>query len=100
MGVVVNGVLYPNVTIKKNGESVTGSFYKMQVMASGSVVGASPYSAGAPGHIMGLRDANGLDIVSASMGTGGLFIPPGTVIEMAITSASLDTTSAPIMFWS
>jgi hypothetical protein len=93
----INGVYYPGVIIKKNGESITGSFYKMQVMASGSVVGGS---AGAPGHIRALKDASGTDIVSASMGAGGLFIPPGTTIEMTITSASLDATSAPIMFWS
>jgi hypothetical protein len=96
---VVNGVFYPNVRIVKNGESITGSYYKMQVMASGSVVGAAPYSAGAPGHIMALKNAEGADIVAGSMGAGGLFIPPGTIIEMTITSASLDTTSAPIMFW-
>ena len=94
---VVNGVFYPNVIIKKNGESITGSYYKMQVMASGSVVGGS---AGAPAHIMALKDASGNDVVNASMGAGGLFIPAGTIVEMTITSASLDTTSAPIMFWS
>lgn len=93
---VVNGVNYPNIIIKKNGESVTGSFYKMQVMASGSVVGGS---AGAPAHIMALKDMSGVDIVNASMGAGGLFVPAGTTIEMNISSASLDTTSAPIMFW-
>ena len=93
---VVNGVFYPNVVIKKNGESITGSYYKMQVMASGSVIGGS---AGAPAHIMALKNAEGADIIAGSMGAGGLFIPPGTVIEMTITSASLDTTSAPIMFW-
>ena len=93
---VVNGVFYPNVVIKKNGESITGSYYKMQVMASGSVIGGS---AGAPAHIMALKNAEGADIITGSMGAGGLFIPPGTVIEMTITSASLDTTSAPIMFW-
>lgn len=93
---VVNGVFYPNVVIKKNGESITGSYYKMQVMASGSVAGGS---AGAPAHIMALKNAEGTDIIAGSMGAGGLFIPPGTVIEMTITSASLDTTSAPIMFW-
>ena len=92
----INGVYYPGVIIKKNGESITGSFYKMQVMASGSVVGAS---AGAVAHIRALKDASGFDIVSASMGAGGLFIPPGTTIEINITSASLDATSAPVMFW-
>lgn len=90
-------ISFPTITIKKNGESITGSFYRMQVMASGSVVGGS---AGAPAHIMGLKDANGVDIIAASMGAGGLFIPAGTTIDMMITSASLDTTSAPIMFWS
>lgn len=92
-----NLISFPSVTIVKNGQSITGSFYKIQVMASGSVVGGS---AGAPGHIMALKDFNGVDIVSTSLGSGGLFIPPGTLIEMMITSASLDTTSAPILFYS
>jgi hypothetical protein len=91
---------YPSVTILKNGQSITGSFTKIQVMASGSVVGVAPYSAGAPGHFIALKDFNGVDIVSASLGSGGLFVPPGTVIEMIITSASLDATSAPVMFFS
>jgi len=95
-----NIINYPAVTIVKNGQSITGSFYKIQVMASGSVVGAAPYSAGSPAHIMALKNHNGLDIVSASLGTGGLFVPPGTVIEMMITSASLDATSAPVLFYS
>ena len=94
-----NIINYPTVTIVKNGQSVTGSFYKIQVMASGSVVWAAPYSAGAPAHIRALKDSNGLDIVSASL-SGGLFVPPGTVIEMLITSASLDSTSAPVLFYS
>lgn len=94
-----NIINYPTVTIVKNGQSVTGSFYKIQVMASGSVVGAAPYSAGAPGHILALKNHDGLDIVSASL-AGGLFVPPGTVIEMMITSASLDSTSAPVLFYS
>ena len=94
-----NIINFPTVTIVKNGQSVTGSFYKIQVMASGSVVGAAPYSAGAPAHIRALKDSNGVDIVSASL-TGGLFVPPGTVIEMMITSASLDATSAPVLFYS
>jgi hypothetical protein len=49
---------------------------------------------------MALKDAGGTDLVAASLGAGGLFVPPGTIIEMTITSASLDTSSAPIMFWS
>jgi hypothetical protein len=91
---------FPNVTVVRNGQSVTGSFNKIQVMASGSVVGAAPYSAGAPAHFKALKDYNGIDIVSASLGAGGMFIPPGTIIEMLITSASLDATSAPVLFYS
>lgn len=87
----------PSVTILKNGQSITGSFTKIQVMASGSVVGTT---AQAPAHFMALKDYNGVDIVSASLGAGGMFVPPGTVIEMIITSASLDTTSAPVLFYS
>ena len=91
---------FPSVTVLKNGQSITGSFTKIQVMASGSVVGAAPYSAGSPAHFMALKDYKGVDIVSASLGAGGMFVPPGTVIEMLITSASLDTTSAPVLFYS
>jgi hypothetical protein len=88
---------FPSVTVLKNGQSITGSFTKIQVMASGSVVGGS---AGAPAHLKALKDYKGVDIVSASLGAGGMFIPPGTIIEMLITSASLDTTSAPVLFYS
>ena len=93
MATVVNGITYPTTTVKINGQSITGSFYKIQVLASGSVVGGS---AGAPAHILALKGADGIDIAPA----GGLFIPPGMTIEMQITSASLDTTSAPIIFYS
>ena len=94
-------IQFPNITIVKNGESITGSFYKMQVMASGSVVGTSGTpSLYAPAHIMALKDHNGTNIVSASFGTAGMFVPTGTTIEMLITSASLDTTSAPILLYS
>ena len=90
---VVNGVLYPSTTLAINGQSVTGSFYKFQVLASGSVVGGSE---GAPAHFMAIKDAAGNNITPA----GGLFIPKGMTVEMQITSASLDTTSAPVLFYS
>jgi hypothetical protein len=91
---VVNGILYPAVTLVINGQSITGSFYKFQVLASGSVIGGSAES---PAHFRALRGANGVDLVPA--GTG-MFIPPGTAIEMQVTSASLDSTSAPVLFYS
>jgi hypothetical protein len=87
----------PSVTILKNGQSITGSFTKIQVMASGSIPGSSSI---APAHFKALKDFKGVDIVSASFGSAGMFVPPGTIIEMLITSASLDTTSAPVLFYS
>jgi hypothetical protein len=87
---------FPSAVVLTSGQSVTGSFNKFQVMASGSVVTAGG-SAFAVGHIKALRDGNN-DLISFSSGSG-LFLPPGTVVELMITSASLDTTSAPIMFF-
>ena len=43
---------------------------------------------------------NNIDIVSASFGTAGMFIPANSTVEMMITSASLDATSSPVLFYS
>ena len=88
---------FPKVIVVKNGQSVTGSFNKIQVMASGSIPGSSSI---APAHFKALKDYNGIDIVSASFGSAGMFVPPGAIIDMLITSASLDATSAPVLFYS
>ena len=84
---------FPSAGLLMNGQSITGSFYKMQVMASGSVVGAS---ADAVAHFTALKDIRGNNIVPA----GGMFVPPGTILEFTVTSASLDATSAPVLFFS
>ncbi len=86
---------FPSAVLLRQGQSTTGSFNRLQVMASGSVVTAGG-SAFAVGHISALKDGNGNSLTTS----GPLFLPPGTVIELMITSASLDTTSAPIMFFS
>ena len=83
---------FPKITILKNGQSITGSFNKMQAMMSGSISGSA--------HFKALKDFNGVDIVSASFGSAGMFVPPGAIIDMLITSASLDATSAPVLFYS
>jgi hypothetical protein len=93
MSQTVNGIVYPSAILAINGQSVTGSFNKFQVLASGSVVGGSE---GAPAHFMALKGANGVDIAPA----GGIFVPKGTTVEIFVTSASLDTTSAPVLFYS
>ena len=88
--------IYPSAVIAYQGQSITGSFNRFQVMASGSF-GPATGSGWSPGHITALKDGNGnsLNITTAT----GLYIPPGVVVELMITSASLDTTSAPIMFF-
>lgn len=87
---------FPSAVLLLQGQSVTGSFNRFQVMASGSVVTAGG-SAFAVGHISALKDGNN-NLISFTSGSG-LFLSPGTVIELMITSASLDTSSAPIMFF-
>jgi hypothetical protein len=87
---------FPTATIVYQGQSITGSYNRFQVMASGSVVSTGG-SAFAVGHISALRDGNGTLFSFPS--TSGLFIPPGTNIDFSITSASLSATSAPIMFF-
>jgi len=86
---------FPSAVLLRQGQSITGSFNKLQVMASGSVVTAGG-SAFAVGHITALRDGNG-DLLINSGSTA--FLSPGTVIELMMTSASLDASSAPIMFF-
>jgi len=83
---------FPSAVLVRQGQSITGSYNRIQALASGS---ASTVSA----HITGLRDGNGN---SFSLGSGiatALFLPPGTVMELMITSASLDATSAPVLFY-
>jgi hypothetical protein len=85
---------FPSVAIVRQGQSITGSFNRFQVIASGSVVTAGG-SAFAVGHISALKDGNGSLLTTS----GPLFLSPGTVVELLITSASLDASSAPIMFF-
>jgi hypothetical protein len=94
-------VPFPTVTILANGQSITGSFYKIAVLASGSQVGTtgSP-SAYNPAHFLALKDANNNNMIPSALSGSGIFIPPGTIMDMYITSASLDSTSAPVAFYS
>ena len=87
---------FPSATVLYQGQSLTGSYNRFMVLASGSF-GPSTGSAYAPGHITALKDGNGnsFNINAAT----GLYLPAGTVVELMITSASLDATSAPIMFF-
>ena len=86
---------YNTVTVLANGQSITGSFYKMVAFNSGS----SGVNLTAPAHFRGLKDQNGNSLIPAALAANGLFIPPGTTIEALITSASLDGTSAPVLLY-
>jgi hypothetical protein len=83
---------FPSAALVRAGQSITGSFNRMQCFASGS---ASTVS----GHISALKDGNGNAFSLGITNATGLFIPPGAIVELLITSASLDVTSAPIMFF-
>jgi len=88
---------FPSAIIVYQGQSITGSYNKFQVLASGSF-GPSTGSVFAPGHISALKDGNGTSLIANS--GSAMYLPVGTVVELMITSASLNTTSAPIMFFS
>jgi hypothetical protein len=79
---------FPSAAIVRQGQSITGSFNRIQSLASGS---ASTVS----GHIIALKDGNGNSLTTS----GPLFLPPGVVVQLLVTSASLDASSAPIMFF-
>jgi hypothetical protein len=87
---------FPSAVLVLQGQSITGSFNRLQVLASGSF-GPTTGSAFAPGHISALKDGNGTTISFNS--SSAIYLPQGAVMELMITSASLDTTSAPIMFF-
>jgi hypothetical protein len=83
---------FPSAVLLRQGQSITGSFNRIQCFASGSASTAN-------GHISALKDGNGNAFSLGTTNATGLFLPPGTVMDLVITSASLDTTSAPIMFF-
>jgi len=83
---------FPSAVLVRQGQSITGSFNRIQALASGS---ASTVSA----NITGLRDGDGNSFSLSSSIATSIFLPPGTIMELMITSASLDATSAPVMFY-
>lgn len=94
MPVTSNGLVYTTAVIKTQTQSITGSFVGLMALASGSVTSTFPHVA----DFVALKDLAGTDIV-ATGGVGHLFLPAGTVLTMNFTSASLHSTSAPVMFF-
>jgi hypothetical protein len=73
----------------RGGQSITGSFAGF-IGCSNTV---NTYI-----HFTGLRDANGVQLVTSGS-TPALYFKEGQVIPLFITSASLDATSANVVFF-
>jgi hypothetical protein len=83
---------FPSAVLVRQGQSITGSFNRIQALESGS---ASTVSA----NIIGLRDGDGNSFSLSSGISTSIFLPPGAIMELMITSASLGATSAPVIFY-
>ena len=73
----------------RGGQSITGSFAGFVGCGSG----ANNYI-----HFTGLKDANGTQLVTSGS-TPALYMKEGVVYPIVVTSASLDTTSANVVFF-
>jgi hypothetical protein len=73
----------------KGGQSVTGSFAGFIACSTGTTSYA---------HFTGLKDANGVNLV-VSGSPAALYFKEGTFYPIFVTSASLDATSANILFF-
>jgi len=95
MPITSTGVFYTTVTTITQTQSITGSFIGILALASGSIISTFPHVA----DFTGLKDLAGSSLIPAG-GVGHLFLPAGTYLNINITSASLHSTSAPVMFFS
>lgn len=91
----INGIVYTTATTITQTQSITGSFIGCLALASGSVISTFPHVA----DFTGLKDLAGNSLIPAG-GLGHLFLPAGTMLNMNITSASLHSSSSPVMFFS
>jgi len=84
-----NGILYNTATVITQSQSITGSFIGCLALNSGSA------GTLAPADFTALKDFGGNNIASGTR----IFLAPGTRLDMLITSASLNSSSAPVMFF-
>jgi hypothetical protein len=73
----------------RGGQSITGSFAGFV----GCQNGITSYI-----HFKGLKDANGIELVTSGS-SPSLYMKEGIVYPLAVTSASLDITSANVVFF-
>lgn len=89
MPTTLNGIVYTTATVITQSQSITGSFIGCLSLASGSAGGSTPAD------FTSLKDLAGTNIFPGTH----MFLPPGTPLNINITSASLHSTSAPVMFF-
>ena len=81
----------PTAILIKGGLSITGSFAGFSVLPNSSTT-----PQGQVAHFLGLKDANGASL----MGSGSnLYFTAGQTYPIYVTSASLDATSANVLFY-
>jgi len=90
MPVTPSGLVYTTAVVITQTQSITGSFIGCLALSSGS-------TAAAPADFVALKDLAGSNIVPVA--AGHIFLYPGTPLNINITSASLHSTSAPVMFF-
>ena len=90
MPVTLTGLVYTTATVVTQSQSITGSFIGCLALSSGSATAT-------PADFVALKDLAGSNIVPAA--AGHIWLHPGTPLNINITSASLHSTSAPVMFF-
>jgi hypothetical protein len=81
----------PTAILIKGGESITGSFAGFSVLPNSQTT-----PQGQVAHFIGLRDASGASLLRSG---SSLFFTAGQTYPVFVTSASLDSTSANVLFY-
>ena len=88
MPITSNGIVYTTATVITQSQSITGSFIGCIALASGTLGGTTPAD------FTALKDLTGNNIFPGTH----MFLPPGTALNLNFQSASLHSTSAPVLF--
>ena len=81
----------PTAVLLPQGQSITGSFAGFSVLPNSTTT-----PQGQVAHFNGLRDGNGASLLRSG---SSLFFTAGQTYPIFVTSASLDATSANVLFY-
>ena len=81
----------PTTVLLPQGQSITGSFAGFSVLPNSTTT-----PQGQVDHFKGLRDGNGASLLRSG---SNLFFTAGQTYPIFVTSASLDATSANVLFY-